>query len=157
MRQECRERFPSTASWRSRHASWRVRHVRAVMHAEIAKWRFPLKSVVGKTFPAYPVHAQPAILCIWQDAHSTTYESTKHESRDHTISLHTAPFSIVHTPIEGFEIIIDITYRDWRIYWKKFPCKFRFTLYNPSSVPSVTLSMLVVTYLFHSVSSEMIL
>ena len=36
--------------------------VRAVMHAGIANWRFPLKSVAGKTFPAFPAHAQPAIV-----------------------------------------------------------------------------------------------
>ena len=39
---------------------------RAVMHAGIANLRFPLKSAAGgKTFPAFPVHAQPAILRIW--------------------------------------------------------------------------------------------
>ena len=30
----------------------------------IANWRFPLKSVAGKTFAALPVHAQPTILRI---------------------------------------------------------------------------------------------
>ena len=40
-----------------------------VMHAGIANLRFPLMSVAGKTFPAFPVHAQPAILRIWQEAH----------------------------------------------------------------------------------------
>ena len=30
---------------------------------------FPLKSVAGKTFKAFQVHAQPAILRIWQEAH----------------------------------------------------------------------------------------
>ena len=57
--------FPAAAVWRSRHASRHVRHARAVMHVGIANYRFPLKSVAGKTFPAFPVHAQPAILCIW--------------------------------------------------------------------------------------------
>ena len=52
------------ASWQSRHASRHVRHARAVMHVWIANpW------VAGKTFPAFPVHAQPSILCIWQEAH----------------------------------------------------------------------------------------
>ena len=31
----------------------------------IAKSRIPLKSVAGKMFPAFPAHAQPAVLCIW--------------------------------------------------------------------------------------------
>ena len=39
----------------------RVCDARAVMHAGIANLRFPLKSVVGKTFPA---HVQPTILRI---------------------------------------------------------------------------------------------
>ena len=58
MRRECRERFtrqrglvvPTCIS------------PRAVMHAGIANYRFPLKLVAGETFPAFPVHAQPAIL-----------------------------------------------------------------------------------------------
>ena len=40
----------------------------------IAYWRFRLKSVAGKTFPASPAHAQPAILRIWQKA----YEKWSH-------------------------------------------------------------------------------
>ena len=36
------------------------------MHAGIAKWWFPFKSVAGKTFPAFPEHAQPAITRIWK-------------------------------------------------------------------------------------------
>ena len=31
----------------------------------IANLRFPLKSVAGKPFPAFPVHAQHVILRIW--------------------------------------------------------------------------------------------
>ena len=54
--------YPATASKWPRHASRQVRDARAVMQAEIANWRFPLKSVAGKTFPA---HAQPTILRIW--------------------------------------------------------------------------------------------
>ena len=41
------------------------------MHAGIANLGFPLKSVAGKTFPAFPTHAQPAILRFWQEAHCT--------------------------------------------------------------------------------------
>ena len=40
-------------------------HVRAVMHVGIGTWRFPFKSVMGKTRPVFPVYAQPAILRIW--------------------------------------------------------------------------------------------
>ena len=40
----------------------------------------------GKTFPAFPAHAQPAILCIWQEAHCTAYEDlyarNSHKGRD---------------------------------------------------------------------------
>ena len=64
-----REVFPATAGQRSRHASRHVRDKRAVMHTRIANWRFLLKSVAGKTFPAFPAHAQPAILRIWHEAH----------------------------------------------------------------------------------------
>ena len=46
------------------------------MHAGIAKYRFPLKSVSGKTFPA---HAQPAILRIWWEAYVAT-EDVRHSS-----------------------------------------------------------------------------
>ena len=62
--------FLATMGLRSRHASRHVRDARAVMHAGIASYRFPLKSVAGKTFPAFPAHAQPAILRIWQEAHA---------------------------------------------------------------------------------------
>ena len=56
------------------------RDARAVMHAGIANWRFPLKSVAGKTFPTFPVHAQPAILRIWLDAHGAVIGVTLLES-----------------------------------------------------------------------------
>ena len=32
-------------------------------------------AVAGKTFPAFPAHAQPALLLIWQEAHSTWFNS----------------------------------------------------------------------------------
>ena len=48
---------PATVGLRSRHASWHVRDARVVM------------SVVGKMFPAFLAHAQPAILLIWWGAH----------------------------------------------------------------------------------------
>ena len=38
------------------------------MHAGIANYGVPLKSVAGKTFPIIPVHAQPSILRVWQQA-----------------------------------------------------------------------------------------
>ena len=33
--------------------------------------------MAGKTFPAFPAHAQPAILRIWQEAHGSEFELTK--------------------------------------------------------------------------------
>ena len=57
MRRECRERLPRN-----------VRDARAVMHAGIANQRHPLKSEAEETFPAFPAHAQRAILRIWQEA-----------------------------------------------------------------------------------------
>ena len=55
--------------WRSRHASC------AVMHAGIANYQFPLKSVAGKrkrSRHSFPAHEQPAILHIWYEAHSVS-------------------------------------------------------------------------------------
>ena len=54
-----------TASERPRHVSRHVRHARAVMHAGIAN-----PPMARKSFPAFPVHAQPAILRIRQEAHA---------------------------------------------------------------------------------------
>ena len=59
-----------TACYRSRHASRHVRDARAVMHVGIANPRWP-----GKTFPAFPAHAQPTILRIWQEAHCLMWHS----------------------------------------------------------------------------------
>ena len=70
MHRECRERFPGTADYRSRHASRHVPDARAVMYAGSANQLFPLKLVVGKTFSAFQAHAQPAILRLWQEAQS---------------------------------------------------------------------------------------
>ena len=61
--------FPATAGYRAWHASRHVCGARAVMHAGIDNKRFPLKSVAGKPFPAFPVHAQTVILRIWEEAH----------------------------------------------------------------------------------------
>ena len=47
MRRECQEHFPHHEGKRSWHASRHVRDARAVLHAGIANWRFPLKSAVG--------------------------------------------------------------------------------------------------------------
>ena len=61
MRREYRERF-------LRHRGLAIPTcitARALMHAGITNWWFPLKVVVGKTFPAFPMHAHPAILRIW--------------------------------------------------------------------------------------------
>ena len=44
-------------------------HACAVMHAEISN-RIPLKSMAGKTLPAFPTHEQPTVLRIWQGANA---------------------------------------------------------------------------------------
>ena len=65
MRWECRERFPRHRFQRKLLVSDPdMHHGTCVMHVGIAKprWR-------GKTFPAFPAHAQLAILRIWQEAH----------------------------------------------------------------------------------------
>ena len=48
---------PTRVSDQAMHHGTYVTHV---MYAGIANWWFPLKSVAGKTFPAFPAHAQPA-------------------------------------------------------------------------------------------------
>ena len=50
MRRECLERFPYHRGLKqqSQHVSSHVRDARAVMHARIANWRFPLKSVAAE-------------------------------------------------------------------------------------------------------------
>ena len=71
MRRECRKRFfPS-----QRVSGPAMRDVRAVMHAGIAKLRFPLKSVAWKTFLAFLARAQPVILRNWQEAHYIPFVS----------------------------------------------------------------------------------
>ena len=75
MHRECRERFPrhrrltiptciTALAWRTCRESCRV-----------ANYRFPLKWVAGKkTIPEFTAHAQPAILRIWKEAHSSPWE-----------------------------------------------------------------------------------
>ena len=65
MRRECRERFPHRRGLTIPTCIT----ARAWHTCRDANQRFPLKSVTGKTFPAFPVHTQPAILCIWWEAH----------------------------------------------------------------------------------------
>ena len=74
-----------------------MRDARAVMHAWIANYRFPLKSVVGKMFPTFPAHAQPVILRIWYEAHwHTLNKPFKYPSR-----LYAGPDSCVcHFPFD---------------------------------------------------------
>ena len=43
--------LPATAGKQSRHASRHVHDARAVMHATIANWRFPLNSAAGENIP----------------------------------------------------------------------------------------------------------
>ena len=47
---------------------------------------FHFKSVAGKTFPAFPAHAQPAILRIWQEAH-VNFDKRDHDFVQKTVMV----------------------------------------------------------------------
>ena len=71
MCQECRERFPRHRLQRKplvsdpgMHHGTCVTHVPRCMSGSLTQ-----PAVVGKAFPAFPMHAQSAILRIWQEAH----------------------------------------------------------------------------------------
>ena len=70
MRRECRERFPPPPRFSDpdMHPGTCVTHVPWCMSGSLTS-SFLKKSVAGKTFPAFPAHAQSAILRIWQEAH----------------------------------------------------------------------------------------
>ena len=57
------------ASQRSRHASQHVRDACAVMYVEIAHPRGVGGGGGSETFPAFPAHAYPLILRVWEEAH----------------------------------------------------------------------------------------
>ena len=57
--------FPATEGKRSRHASQHARGARAEMHAGSLTSGFFWSRWWEKTFPAFPTHAQPAMLLIW--------------------------------------------------------------------------------------------
>ena len=68
MRRECRERFPRLRVERKPLVSdpgMHVTHVPLCMSGSLTRdgW---------ENFPAFPAHAQPAILRIWQEAHGTS-------------------------------------------------------------------------------------
>ena len=70
MHRECRESFPHhhlqrkpLVSDRGIHHGTRVTHMPWCMSGS-------LTHVAGKKFPAFPAHAQPTILRIWQEAHA---------------------------------------------------------------------------------------
>ena len=60
MRLECRKRSYGVSKPDMHHDTC-VTGARAVMYAGIANKRFPLKSVAGEAFPAFPAYVQPAI------------------------------------------------------------------------------------------------
>ena len=68
--------FPATAGKRSRHASRHVRDARAVMHAGIANYRFPLKSVLGENVPGIPGACATRNFTIWKEAHEDLTKDT---------------------------------------------------------------------------------
>ena len=63
-----------TASYAGMHHNTCVTHVPWCMSGSLTR------QVAEKTFPAFPVHAQPTISCIWQEAHGA-FPST-HCGRD---------------------------------------------------------------------------
>ena len=74
--------MPGTFSPPPRVSDSDMHHDTCVTHvpgcnAGIANWWFPLKLVAGKTFPAFPAHAQPTILRIWQEAHAMSSSQYK--------------------------------------------------------------------------------
>ena len=81
MRRECRERFPPPplVSDPDMHHDTCVTHVPWCIPGSLtscflwSRWR-------GKTFPAFPAHAQPAILRIWQEAHVKVWINARMEA-----------------------------------------------------------------------------
>ena len=80
--------FPATAGYQSRHASRHVRHARAVIHVGMVNQWFPLKSLLGKTFPVFPAHAQPAILRVWKEAHLPIFFLLLDNINPHTLNAY---------------------------------------------------------------------
>ena len=77
MRREGRERFPRYQLQRKPQVSDPVmHHGTCVTHVPRCMVRF-LTRGGGKRFPAFPTHAQPAILRIWWEAHSNKYPDCK--------------------------------------------------------------------------------
>ena len=73
--------FPAIAVQRSRHASRHLRDARAVVHTGSLTGGLPWSRWRWETFPAFPAHAQPAILRFWWEAHGTIYTYQKHYVR----------------------------------------------------------------------------
>ena len=71
MRRECRERFFPSRNFKGN----RYLAIPECITARASRTcrdacRDRLPAVAGKTFPAFPAHAQPAIVRIWQEAHA---------------------------------------------------------------------------------------
>ena len=78
MRQECRWRFPGPAT---DFKGNRYLAIPACITARASRTcrdacQDRQLAVAGDTFPAFPAHAQPAILCIWQEAHCVIVNAT---------------------------------------------------------------------------------
>ena len=72
MRRECRERFPRHRLQREPLVSDPGMHHGTCVTDVPWCMSGSLTTVAGKTFPAFPAHAQPGILRIWQEAHGMT-------------------------------------------------------------------------------------
>ena len=77
--------LPGYAKWRFAHAKETAIVSEPGMHHGTCVTHVPwcmsgsLTRGGGKTFPAFPAHARPAILCIWQEAHRL-HDSNKYKN-----------------------------------------------------------------------------
>ena len=69
MRWEWRERFPRHRLQRKPLVSDPGMQTARALRTCCDACRARQPVVAGKTFPAFPAHAHPSILCIWQEAH----------------------------------------------------------------------------------------
>ena len=82
--------MPGTFSPPSRVSDPDMHHGTCVMHVPWCmlgslKTQFPLQSVAGKMFSAFPAHTQPVILCIWQVAHGRCGSNFKSVIYEHML------------------------------------------------------------------------
>ena len=113
MRRECREPFPRHRLQREplvndldMHHGTCVTHMPWCMSGSLTRGG-------GETFPAFLAHAQPAILCIWQEAHGIMITPLSHRNNvatsfgNYDIMIKSA---MVHT------LLPHVTYMAWQLH-----------------------------------------